>query len=326
MRRFSSIFMVCAVFLEFILFQNAFGSDPIAIISSVDGTVEIQRREKQEWIKARLGEPLFEGDLLQTQDHSNASLLFSSGAVVTVQSKRRITLNLRDSEKTGKTLINHLSKDVIEGIGGIFSLQKKKETLTAIPGIRKKDPEEAGVLILYPRNSLILTSKPDFRWKTKGKTSSFAVSLSLKGMKGRLWNFSTDQTEIPYPADQKPLERGQTYFVKVENRENPSISEEVFFSVSEEKTNHIIEKAVKQMEDLRKHDPEGKTPLFILALLYKDKGLFHLALEALDRMQLSGGEQGFIVEQKLDILSRMGLWEEWDRVKHQQTASSHGNP
>lgn len=327
MKRFWTTILACTVPLIFGFFQHAFGADPIARISSVDGKVEIQRAGKQAWVFARLGEPLFEGDVLQTHDRSKASLLFSSGSIATIQPKTRMTLVLRNTETDSKTFIGSLSKELIAGIGGIFPLQKKKETLTAIPGIRKKiEQEEMGVMILHPRNSKILTSKPLFRWKTQGKPASFAVSLTLKGMKGRLWNTTTDQMEISYPADQGALEGGQTYFVRVESRGNPQLSDEVFFNVMEEKETALVERAKEQMEEFKKQHPADATPMFVLAALYKSKGLFHLALEELDRLETLFLNDRFIAEEKLDILAKMGFWKEWEQLNQKLTGMPNESP
>ena len=86
--------------------------------------------------------------------------------------------------------------------------------MTVVAGIRKKvENEEKSLKILYPRNSMILESKPTFRWKAGEKGDMFMISLTLKGMKGKLWILETKETEIPYHKGQKGLDRDQTYFL-----------------------------------------------------------------------------------------------------------------
>jgi hypothetical protein len=219
------------------------------------------------------------------------------------------------------TLVTSLAKGVMEGIGGIFSAQKKRETLTAVPGIRKKiEEEEMGVRVLYPRNSMILTSKPHFRWKTQGIARSFTVSLTLKGMGGQLWNLETKETEIPYPRGKGELERGQTYFLKVASMDNPSLADEVFFRVLESKRAEEVRRVREKMEDLQKSNPDDVTPKFILANYYRQKGLYHEALGEFDSLERKNPGERFVLEQKREIFAKIGFWKQWEEVNQKLIA------
>ena len=203
----------------------------------------------------------------------------------------------------------------MEGIGGIFSVEKKRETLTAIPGIRKKvEEEEMGVRVLHPRNSMILTGRPHFRWRTGGQTRSFMVSLTLKGMTGRLWTLNTNETEIPYPEEQKALERGQTYFLRVASTDDPSLSDEVYFRVLEDQKAEEVRHFTRQMQGLQKSNPDDSTPGFILATYYKKTGLYHRALVQLDALEKENPGERFIMEEKGEIFAKIGFWRKWEEI------------
>jgi hypothetical protein len=316
MRRISAIVLACVLSIMVGRLSPAFGSDAVALISSIVGKVELQRANEQGWGTARMGDQLFEGDVLQTHDNSKASLIFSNGSIITVYPKSRVALSLREMGKGSESmLVTSLAKGVMEGIGGIFSTEKKRETLTAIPGIRKKiEEEEIGVRVLYPRNSTILNPRPDFRWRTSGKTGSFMVSLTLKGMRGRLWTLNTKEMGIPYPKDQKPLERGQTYFVRVESMDDSSVSDEVYFRILDDRSAEEVIRITKQMEELQKSNPNDCTPEFILATSYRNRGLYHMALERLDTLEKKNPMERFILEEKGEIFAKMGFWKKWEEV------------
>jgi hypothetical protein len=316
MRRISAIALACVLSIMVGRLSPAFGGDAVALISSITGKVELQRANEQGWGTARMGDQLFEGDVLQTHDNSKASLFFSNGSIITVYPKSRVALSLREMGKGSESmLVTSLAKGVMEGIGGIFSAEKKRETLTAIPGIRKKiEEEEIGVRVLYPRNSTILTPRPDFRWRTSGKTGSFMVSLTLKGMRGRLWTLNTREMGIPYPKDQKPLERGQTYFVRVESMDDSSVSDEVYFRILDDRSAEEVIRITKQMEELQKSNPTDCTPEFILATSYRNRGLYHMALERLDTLEKKNPMERFILEEKGEIFAKMGFWKKWEEV------------
>lgn len=299
----------------------ASGGDAVALISSIAGKVELQRANEQGWGAARMGDQLFEGDVLQTYDNSKASLFFSNGSIITVYPKSRVALSLREMGKGSEsTLVTSLAKGVMEGIGGIFLAEKKRETLTAIPGIRKKiEEEEMGVRVLHPRNSMILTGRPHFRWRTGAQTRSFMVSLTLKGMTGRLWTLNTNETEIPYPKEQKALQQDQTYFVRVASTDDSSLSDEVYFRVLENQRAEEVRRFTKQMKGLQKSNPDDSTPGFILATYYKKTGLYHRALVQLDALEKENPGERFIMEEKGEIFAKIGLWRKWEEINRKLT-------
>ena len=296
--------------------STALGREAIALISSLKGKVEVQRAYEKGLQPAHLGEQLFEDDVVYTYDNSRASLFFSDGSVLTLYPKSRLALSLRkEGKKEGSSLVASLSKGVMEGIGGIFSVEKKTETLTAIPGIRKKiEEEEMGVRVLHPRNSMILTGRPHFRWRTGAQTRSFMVSLTLKGMTGRLWTLNTNETDIPYPKEQKALERGQTYFLRVASTDDSSLADEVYFRVLEDQRAEEVRHFTKQMKGLQRSNPDDSTPGFILATYYKKTGLYHRALVQLDELEKENPGERFIMEEKGEIFAKIGLWRKWEEI------------
>ena len=322
MRRINAVTLACALYIMTGAFSPAFGADALALISSIAGKVEFQRAGEQNWRAARMGDSLFEGDVLQTHDRSKASLFFSSGSIVTLQPRSRLALSLRETDGKGEaSRVASVSKGVMEGIGGIFSAEKKRETLTAVPGIRKQVEEaEAGVRVIYPRNSAILDPPPHFRWDMRGKDQMVMVSLTIKGMGGRLWSLNTRDAGIPYPKDQKQLERGQTYFVRVESADDSSASEEVYFRILDDRSAEEVRRMVTQMEELRKSNPDDTTPEFILAVFCRNKGLYHMAMERLDGLELKNPKDRFVLDEKKEIFAKIGLWKNWEEVNRKLAA------
>jgi len=321
MERIVSSVLGCFLSLMLGTISPAFGSDAIALISSLTGKVEVQRADQKGLRALNLGEQVFEDDVLYTYDNSRASLFFSDGSVITVYPRSRLVLSLRGTDKKGSSMVTSLSKGVMKGIGGIFSAEKKRETLTAVPGIRKKiEEEERGVRVLYPRNSVILISKPNFRWKTRGEARMFMVSLTLKGMEGQLWTIRTKEADIRYPDGQKGLKRGQTYFLKVASVDDPSLSDEVYFRVLEDQKAEEVRRVTKKMEELQKLNPDDSTPTFILVTLYRGKGLYHMALGELDALERRHVGERFILEQKREIFAKIGFWRKWEEVNQKLNA------
>jgi hypothetical protein len=319
-KRISAIVLACALSIMTGTLLPAFGADAVALISSIAGKVEFQRAGEQNWRQARMGDSLFEGDILQTHEQSKASLFFSNGSILKIQPRSRLALSLRESGGKGDaSRVASVSRSVMEGIGGIFSAEKKRETLTAVPGIRKLD-EEGVVEVLYPRNSAILDPQPHFRWEMRGKGKTVMISLTIKGMGGRLWSLNTKDAGIPYPKGQKPLNRGQTYFVRVESADDSSVSEEVYFRVLDDRGAEEARRMAAQMEELGKSSPGDSTSEFILAAFFRSKGLYHAALERLDGLEAKNPGNRFVLEEKREILAKIGLWKQWEEVNRKLAA------
>lgn len=300
---------------------RAMETDAIALISSFSGDVKVNHTDKKSLQPLHLGMQLFENDEIYTYDNSKASLLFIDGSVITVwpNSQLKVVPGEISAKKEG-TLVATLSRKVLTTIKGIFSGNMKEETLTAIPGIRKKiEKEKNRVTIAYPRNSIILSLTPTFRWKISGDNNTFLISLTLKGMEGTLWAAQTDSTAILYPEGQKSLKRGQTYFLKVQSANDSSLYDEVYFRILEQEKATEVIGFEKKMMMLQKSNRDDMSPSFILATFYKGKGLFHQALIEFERLEKQNPEDRFILEQKREIFAKTGLWEEWETVNRKLT-------
>ena len=294
----------------------AFGADAVALVTAVKGKVEVQRVRQKGKQAVRLGDQLFEEDVLHTNKNAKASLLLFDGSVINVYPNSRLALSPEDMAKKKKgSQVASISKGVLNSVKGIFSASRKRETLTAVPGIRKKvEAEEKGVRVLYPRNSMILSSRPTFRWQIGGRDQqkSFKISLTLKGITGKLWAIQTGGTEIPFPNKNKELDRGQTYFLRVESQTDSSLYDEIYFMVLDEEKVREIKRFVSEMKKIQQSDPADITPLFILAVYYKEKGLYHEALATLSVLKKKGSGEKYILEAEREIYAKVGFWKQWE--------------
>ena len=307
-------FIMCMIFLLALFVPPAVGADSAAVISSLSGKVEVQRSGLDGMNTARLGDQLFENDIVFTRKGARVSLLSSDGSLMTLSPDSQMKIS-PIMEKKGGGRVGLISKGLMKGLSGLFSSKKKRETRTIIAGIRKKAEEDKGrVKVLYPRNSMILTSNPSFRWRAEGGKEPFRISLTLKGMKGKLWSIQTGESKIAFPEGQKGLERGQTYFLRVESEKDKTLYEEVFFRVLDEKKAQEIMDFEGKLKDLLKSNPDDGSPAFILAGFYKKQGLFHRALEMIELLEKSNPKERFILEEKQEILAKLGLWEDWKAV------------
>ena len=137
-----AVFGAC-LFIILVSTSQAMGTDAIALISSFSGDVKVNHTDKKSLQPLHLGMQLFENDEIYTYDNSKASLLFIDGSVITVWPNSQLkVVPGKINTKKGGTVVATLSRKVLTTIKGIFSGNMKEETLTAIPGIRKKIEKE----------------------------------------------------------------------------------------------------------------------------------------------------------------------------------------
>jgi len=301
------------IFLMGTVATQVFGADAAAVISSLSGKVEIQRSGEQALQQAKLGDKLFDQDIVYTRKGGRASLLYSGGSLMALSSDNQLSVTPQAEGEKGSGG-SSLSKTLMRGLSGLFSAGKKRQTRTIVAGIRKKEEGPARVRVLFPRNTMLLTPAPSFRWKAAGGDGGYTVSLTLKGMKGSLWSIKTGEFEVPFPAGEKPLERGQTYFLRVESDQDPTIADEVYFRVLDKGKAREVEEFEARMADMSKSNPEDMSPAFILAGFYKKTGMSQRALEEVEKLEKARPDERFILEEKAELLAKMGLREEWEAV------------
>ena len=284
--------------------------EAVAIVSSVSGEAKVQRPGAGELLAISLGDPVYTTDTLYTFANAHVTLLFADGNIFTVHPDSRLTLvSTKKGAAGGKggTLVSALSTSVTDGVKNLFAPRNRREALTAVAGFRKApdDPpgDDPALRILFPRNSIILSSRPRFRWHG-GSGGGFTVSLTLKGMTGNLWSVESGETEIPYPTDAASLVPGQAYFLRIlsiDGRgEGQAEAEEVYFSVLDPGAAARLADLEKQMETMRAEYPGDLTPHVILAGYYRSAGLHHLALDMLEKIAARGEPEvlGFVHSEK----------------------------
>jgi hypothetical protein len=316
-RRTVSLLFVVFLGLAPMFPSPALARESVALISSLSGKVEVQRAETGSTQEAGLGDQIFQDDFVLTHKDARASLLFSDGSLITVSPGSRMKLTAHEMTQRKKdTLAASVSRSLLNGVKGLFSGDEKKEMPTFIAGIRKKveEEEKKSIQVLYPRNSMILTDRPHLQWESRGRGGEVMISLTLKGMGGKLWSLRTHHPQLPYPQDQKALDRGQTYFLRIEREDDITILDEVFFMILDERKAREAGDYAREMEGLRKANPQDVTPFFILANYYRENGLLHEALEELEALEKILPASRFVLEGERDIYHRLGLWKKWEEV------------
>ena len=152
-----------------------------------------------------------------------------------------------------------------------------------IPNTRGADTTESLFpVIISPRKTLLLTTRPTLRWSPviqskPGATVTYTVRI--ENYTGTLWSRKVNsQSELKYPADEKPLTKGEEYKLVVETQTRKSTEEgdaTLGFTVLTEAEAKKIEEAEAAVRALKLHPTQTQ---FFIADLYAARGLLSEAI------------------------------------------------
>jgi hypothetical protein len=171
--------------------------------------------------------------------------------------------------------------------------------------LRNGGTKEAALIklpyLITPRETKILTDRPQLRWNSVPGATKYTVKID-----GINWETQTNKTEIAYSGEY-PLQAGNRYRIVIETDNgvsSKSDDENVGFIILDAKTKKAVSDAVKTIQQ-QQLSPEEKG--LILAQLYRSYDLNADAVQELEGL-LKQGSQSISVDRLLgDTYLRIGL-------------------
>jgi hypothetical protein len=132
--------------------------------------------------------------------------------------------------------------------------------------------------IITPRESDIISDRPQIRWNTVPGVVNYTVKIETDGFS---WTNQTNENKIIYSGD-RPLQPETRYWVTVTTDQGLSSQQEteVGFNVSDEQTKKTVLEAV---EKIQKQPLSLTEKELILAYLYRGYGLYSDAINILEK-------------------------------------------
>jgi tetratricopeptide (TPR) repeat protein len=186
----------------------------------------------------------------------------------------------------------------------------------ALAGLRGEGIEEP-IELTSPSNTLIQTNRPTFSWTPKKPFDKFVVNLY--NSKGLVWSNKVSESTLKFPAAEKGLEPGETYFWNVEGedlldnkksanykfsilsferskevKDQEALIRKTFDNDSDSSSLHsflgayyinqgLLQDAINEFEIISGMNPEATLPHEILGSLYSDAGNKDKAIEELQK-------------------------------------------
>ena len=199
--------------------------DPLVVLASGSGRIEVLRAGTRRIERLTLGAPLFAGDKLRVGSGARATLLYRDGRLVPVPEGRELPIGRTHSGPPGTPrlagVFDRISRVEGDREGGLVSL----------PGPTRHGEVARGA-ILSPRAGAVLDPRPAFRWRAVAGADRYRVVLFRDDR--QLWSRETRDTTLAYPADSPDLEPGAAWVWELHAADDrgtpPSREEAAFFT------------------------------------------------------------------------------------------------
>lgn len=186
-------------------------ADPVAVIASVKGRVDVVATRGGAAQRAVFGRPLERGDKLSVLAGGSATVLFNDGNVIELAEKSTIVVSgkvSRPAAGPAAALPSDVYASVVRSVAG-----GSRET-GLVAGSPLRGENESAPLLIAPRQTAVMAERPVFTWRAIDGATRYKVTVS-SAERGELWTREVTALTVAWPADVAALTEGD-YLWEVE--------------------------------------------------------------------------------------------------------------
>ena len=161
--------------------------------------------------------------------------------------------------------------------------------------------------ILHPRMTYLFHDRPAFRWNEVEGVNSYIVRLHGSG--GVEWETEVNSTEVVYPNEAPPLNRGVKYLVTVEADNGSSSLQDdsgiLGFELLRKYKIQKVEAEVAKISQLEERNTEELA--LTLAELYRRENLTANAISTLEALVQQGSQTALVLHALGELYTETGL-------------------
>jgi hypothetical protein len=291
----------------------------VAMVVAVDGDVRV-RTGGGAARPARVLVRVFPGDTIEAREKATVTLLiFATGRHERVLPGKTAKVGAAGCEPSTAVQSQPGSAAAVRSIQGVEALAGGGAGVV----VRSRDLPRQCPRVTPMYGSVVATQKPDFSWAPPGaglKATSYRVDL-LSASRGEIWSATSPRTKQAYPASQKALKKGQTYYWKVTailaDKSRVAVAESKFKTASDDADEDLAE--VDKL--VRGDGPDG---LLLAASIYQSLEMYDDALRLFEQLCRRYPRQPYLRAALADYYERAGRAE--DARKELKAAVEHGYP
>lgn len=298
--------------------QDPKPKEPLAVVLSVSGAVQIVRAGGKKTEKAAPGAPLLQGDRVKTSKQSKATLILSNGKTVEVAASQSFILKPLTSNKGSSPIPLELFRALVAKLRSVSDREGairppatrgngKRDTLTLI---HPREFEDAS----KPVSAFVRADAPTFTWTPVIGAQTYHFTVFQEGRP--LFERTLDAAAIKslvvegavvYRPTELNLTPGRSYSWRVEARFAQGAKSETrsFTVLTEESTTKLKE----ALEGLDTSGVRGTARSIVCGAYLESNHLFADAAAEYLRATAANPEQSIYRQLLADLLDRSGLYE-----------------
>ncbi len=284
------------------------GPAPVGLLSSVKGTVQLLRSGQKAPAAARLADLIGPGDRVIAAAGGEAVFLFCP-ASVSARLPGPGEVSFTDSAmqvRRGKLA----EERKVAGCRLPATLALSGATQQQVGLVRTR--AGGGVVQHSPSHTFISDVRPRFRWLAVDGAKSYEVRVTDREERV-LYKTTVTGTDVEYPTDAPPLERGQKYWWRVSAKDSNEVLAEAgtFFQILPDGQYREFQAAESDLRKQIDAAPNDNGPRFLLAFLYEENGLLEQAARSYDDLTKRLGPNDWLNYRMVSVLNRLG----WEKVE-----------
>jgi len=239
---------------------------PDAVITQVQGEVNLQQVITGEIVMASFGGLLWRGDTVKTGQEARAEILCSDGDSIRIDANQSVTITCGETpDPDYQRLI----------------LRVHQEQIEALPSTRPAPPDDKPRPVVFsPRSTYVIEPRPTIRWSSVERAEAYEVIV--RKVDRVLWWLETQESELVYPETEPALQAGETYTIEVharlESGERLPALESVWLAIPSEAE---MEETYQFEAQIKSLDLSAESARFLLASYFADRELYDAALAEL---------------------------------------------
>jgi len=260
------------------------GTDHLALITEIKGSVSVARANASEFKAVTWGTQLFEGDRVKTGSTASASILFSNNNLLTLGANSSMTIS-GGSTPSSASPMREVDSDLLASASDLTLHRAGEGEIAALGGLRSSasgSPLEP----VSPRNTRIVSTAPVFVWESDGGYDSYRVKVLSDA--GLVWSGETDGLSLAYPEDAPALAAGKDYYWQVEGEDliDSDKSAMVSFKILSAESQAVVVAGENQIRELFREEPESTNYFYVLGSFYTKHGMLESAVKTFSEIAL----------------------------------------
>ena len=196
--------------------SGASPAEPVAVVASVSGRVEVSAARGGAAVPAVFGRALERGDRVTVGKGGGATLFFGDGSVVTLAERGSVTIGGNAAAPAHATA---LPGEVFTQVSQFVTAGSRQTGLVTLADMRS-DADAGAPLLLAPRNTSVLDDAPALSWRAVQGATRYRVHFGPSGG-AESWTrevaaVSGAELSLAFPAGADRLAAGVDYEWEVE--------------------------------------------------------------------------------------------------------------